>query len=109
MLRHRPDHVIVGEIVAIRENQGGQCGIISDVNGTIAISLRDWSRNGEERRLFEVHILEDRFCQLKWQGIPYGLAHMNWPFPSLAHLAKGSDQIPHKSIKRTDVHFEDHK
>ncbi|KAG5342826.1 TDR15 protein, partial [Acromyrmex charruanus] len=81
MLCHRP-----GELVAIRENRGWQRGIITDINGdgTVAISLRDWGRN-MERRLFEVHILEDRFCQLKWQGIPCGLAHTapfsgsSWP------------------------------
>ncbi|KYN21232.1 Tudor and KH domain-containing protein [Trachymyrmex cornetzi] len=86
MLRHRPDHIVVGEVVAIRENRGWQRGIITDINGdgTVAISLRDWGRN-VECRLFEVHILEDRFCQLKWQGIPCGLAHTapfsgsSWP------------------------------
>ena len=31
-LRHRPDHVVVGELVAIRENRGWQRGIITDVN-----------------------------------------------------------------------------
>ena len=38
-----------------------------DVNGdgTVTISLWDWDCN-VERRLFEIHILEDRFCQLKW-------------------------------------------
>ena len=82
MLRHRPDHVVVGELMAIRENRGWQRGIITDVNGdgTVAISLRDWGRN-VECRLFEMHILEDRFCQLKWQGNPCGLAHTA-PFSS---------------------------
>ncbi|KYN17602.1 Tudor and KH domain-containing protein [Trachymyrmex cornetzi] len=86
MLRHRSDHIVVGEVVAIRENRGWQRGIITDINGdgTVAIYLRDWGRN-MERRLFEVHILEDRFCQLKWQRIPCGLAHTapfsdsSWP------------------------------
>ena len=66
MLLHHPDHIVVGELVAIHENRGWQRGIITDVNGdgTVAISLRDWGRN-VERRLFEVYILEDRFCQLK--------------------------------------------
>ncbi|KAG5315001.1 TDRKH protein, partial [Acromyrmex insinuator] len=79
-LRHRPDHVVVGELVAIRENRGWQRGIITDVNGdgTVAISLRNWGRNVEPR-LFEVHILENRF-----QEIPCGLAHTapfsdSWP------------------------------
>jgi len=37
MLRHRPDHVVVGEvppIVAIRENRGWQREIITDINDT---------------------------------------------------------------------------
>ncbi|KAG5335162.1 TDRKH protein, partial [Acromyrmex charruanus] len=86
MLLHRPDHIVVGELVVIRENRGWQRGIVTDVNGdgTVAISLRDWGRN-VERRSFEVYILEDRFCQLEWQGIPCGLAHTapfsgsSWP------------------------------
>ncbi|KYQ53906.1 hypothetical protein ALC60_05537 [Trachymyrmex zeteki] len=76
MLHHRPDRVIIGEVVAIQEHRGWQRGIITSINGdgTVAISLRDWGRN-IERRLFEVHFLEDRFCQMEWQGIPCGLAH----------------------------------
>ena len=63
MLRHRLDFVVVGEIVAIRENREWQREIITDINGngTVAIFLRDWGRN-VKRQLFEVHILEDRFC-----------------------------------------------
>jgi len=85
MLRHRPDFVVVGEIMAIRENREWQRGIITDINGngTVAIFLRDWGRN-VKRQLFEVHILEDRFC---WQEFP-----VEWltslPFP--VHLGQGS-------------------
>ncbi|KYN17048.1 hypothetical protein ALC57_10685 [Trachymyrmex cornetzi] len=113
-LRHRPDHIVVGEVVTIRENRGWQRGIITDINGdgTVAISLRDWGRN-VERRLFEVHILEDRFCQLKWQGIPCGLAHTapfsgtSWPRRERDLTKEG--KVLHKSTRGTDVHFRDHK
>ena len=93
-------------VVAIRENRRWHRGIITDGDGTIAISLWDWGRN-VERRLFEVHILEDRFC-LKWQGIPCGLAH-SFLRLILAKEGKGPDQILHKSIRGTDVHFGNHK
>ena len=41
-----------------------------------------------ERRLFEVHILEDRFCQLK--EIPCGLAHTA-PFSGTSWPRKARD------------------
>ena len=109
MLLHRPDHIVVGKLVAIRENREWQRGIITDVNGdgTVAISLRDWGRN-VERRLFEVYILEDRFCQLEWQGMWIG-SHRSLLRLILAKEGKGPDQIPHKSTEGTDVHFGDHK
>ncbi|KYN43224.1 hypothetical protein ALC56_02409 [Trachymyrmex septentrionalis] len=56
ILCHCPDHVVIGEVVTIRENRGWQRGIITDVkgDGTVAISLRDWGRN-VGRQLFEVY------------------------------------------------------
>ncbi|KYN05856.1 Tudor domain-containing protein 6 [Cyphomyrmex costatus] len=91
MLRLFPDHIIVGEAVAIREGKGWQRGIITDVNGdrTVAVSLRDWGRN-VERPCFEVHILEDRFRQMRWQGIPCGLGYTA-PFSGSTWSRKAKD------------------
>lgn len=91
ILRHRPDHVVEGEIVAIKENRGWQRGIITAVHedGTVTVSLRDWGRS-VERPYFEIYILEDRFREMKWQGIPCGLAYTG-PFSGSSWSKKARD------------------
>ncbi|KYN06858.1 hypothetical protein ALC62_02242 [Cyphomyrmex costatus] len=98
MLRLLPDHIIVGEAVAIREGRGWQRGVITDV---------DWGRS-VERPCFEVYILEDRFRQMRWQGISCGLAYIA-PFSGSSWSRKAKDltkflinqQEGHISILRT--------
>jgi len=74
-LRQRPDHVKEGEVVAIKEGRGWQRGLVIRHNrdGMALISLRDWGRI--ERSTCEIYLLEDRFRQLPWQGIPCGLTY----------------------------------
>jgi len=75
-LRQRPDHVREGELVAVKEDRGWQRGLVTRHNrdGTALIALRDWGRT-IERSICEVYLLEDRFRELPWQGIPCGLAY----------------------------------
>jgi len=76
LLRQRPDHVKEGELVAVKEGRGWQRGLVARHNrdGTALISLRDWGRT-IERPICEVYLLEDRFREFPWQGIPCGLAY----------------------------------
>jgi len=76
-LRYRPDPIMLGEIVAIREGKGWQRGIVTQVGegDMVTIALRDWGR-AIQRPYHDIYILEDRFRELEWQAIPCGLAHI---------------------------------
>jgi len=87
LLRHRPDHVLPDELVAVREGKGWQRGIVIELgrDDLVTIVLRDWGR-AIQRSVHDVYILEDRFRELEWQAIPCGLAHiqpvgakLRWP------------------------------
>jgi len=77
-LRHRPDHVKEGELMAVKEGRGWQRGFVTrhNRNGTALIALRvgQWGRV-IERSICEIYLLEDRFREISWQGIPCGLAY----------------------------------
>jgi len=79
LLRHRSDHVLPNEIIAVREGKGWQRGIVIQL-GTgdmVTVALRDWDR-AVQRPYHDIYIyiLEDRFRALEWQAIPCGLAHI---------------------------------
>lgn len=87
MLHHRPDHVLLDELVAVREGKRWQRGMVVQVErgGVVTVALRDWGRL-IIRPISEIYILEDRFRELEWQAIPCGLAHirpvgarLRWP------------------------------
>jgi len=77
LLRHRPDHVLPDELVAVREGKGWQRGIVTQLGkgDLVTIALRDWGR-AIQRPVYDIYILEDRFRELEWQAIPCGLAHI---------------------------------
>jgi len=76
-LRHRPDHVLPDELVAVREGKGWQREIVIQLGrgDLVTIALRDWGR-AIQRPVHDIYILEDRFRELEWQAIPCGLAHV---------------------------------
>jgi len=69
-LRYRPDPILLGEIVAIRERKGWQRGIVTQLGegDMVTIALRDWGR-AIQRPYHDIYILEDRFRELEWQAI----------------------------------------
>jgi len=77
LLRHRPDHILPDELVAVREGKGWQRGIVTQLGSgdLVTIALRDWGR-AIQRPVHDIYILEDRFRELEWQAIPCGLAHV---------------------------------
>jgi len=77
LLRHRPDHILPDELVAIREGKGWQRGIVTQVGkgDLVTVALRDWGRT-IQRPVYDMYLLEDRFRELEWQAIPCGLAHI---------------------------------
>jgi len=77
LLRHRPDHVLPDELVAVREGKGWQRGIVLKLErgDQVTVALRDWGR-AIQRSVHDMYILEDRFRELEWQAIPCGLAHI---------------------------------
>jgi len=77
LLRHRPDHVLPDELVAVREGKGWQRGIVTQLGkgDLVTVALRDWGR-AIQRPVYDIYILEDRFRELEWQAIPCGLAHI---------------------------------
>ncbi|KYM98523.1 hypothetical protein ALC62_10764 [Cyphomyrmex costatus] len=77
LLRHNPDHVIPNELVAVCEGRMWQRGIVvqRERGNMVTVALRDWGRI-IRRPISDMHLLEDQFRELRWQAIPYGLAHI---------------------------------
>jgi hypothetical protein len=75
-LRHRIDHVALGELVATQEGSRWQRGIIFAIHrdGCVSVALRDWGRV-IRKPLWEVYYLEECFRDLEWQAIPCALAY----------------------------------
>ena len=75
-LRHRIDHVALGELVTIQESGRWQRGIIFGIHADacVSVSLRDWGRVAR-KPLWEVYYLEECFRDLEWQAIPCALAY----------------------------------
>lgn len=71
-----PDKIKLDDIVAVREGEKWQRGIVSSIEDRLVrVTLRDWSRT-VKRPIYQLYELEDRFRKLEWQAIPCGLAHI---------------------------------
>jgi len=93
LLRHRPDHILPDELVAVREGRGWQRGIVTQLGrgDLVTIALRDWGR-AIQRPVHDIYILEDRFRELEWQAIPCGLAHVQPIGGKLRWASKGLER-----------------
>lgn len=71
-LHHQSDHVLPGEIVAIREGRGWQRGIVLELeaNRMARVGLRDWGRI-IRRPASEIYQLEE-FASWSGKGSPAG-------------------------------------
>jgi len=102
LLRHRPDHILPNEIVAVREGKGWQRGIVTQL-GTgdmVTIALRDWGR-AIQRPYHDIYILEDRFRELEWQAIPCGLAHIQ-PVGARARWPRRAKELTKLFLERRE-------
>ncbi|KAL0114929.1 hypothetical protein PUN28_010463 [Cardiocondyla obscurior] len=73
---HMPtEEMIPEETVAVRiHGEWFRAEIVFIHDTTITVNLRDWALTTQVL-MSEVYYLEDKFCVLPWQAIPYGLAN----------------------------------
>ncbi|KAL0128583.1 hypothetical protein PUN28_003738 [Cardiocondyla obscurior] len=71
-----PDQIKDNIVVAIKEEHIWRRGeVLYTIDKTVYVALRDWGRTIKVP-FFEIYLLEDRFCHLRWPAIPCGLAYL---------------------------------
>lgn len=90
-IQYQPDKVDLEEIVAVREGNKWQRGMVTEVDGgDVRIALGDWGRY-IWRPHHQCYQLANRFREANWNAVPCGLAYVGpvtntnrWPRKTIA-------------------------